>query len=130
MLNHDIRPIVQKESQLSYDRLRVIQRFADFDLAAIRRGIVFIFAVWSGPARMALRQFTRLLSTLDLGSLDVIILDNDSMSGDEMIRLSGHVFHGYGEALWVRDGQVVAELSAGPPEAEPLILKHTSELLS
>jgi hypothetical protein len=126
----DIRPVVQKESAMPYERLRVVQQLAQFDLAAIRRGVVFVFAIWSGPAVTGLRRFTRQLSMLDLGPLDVIVLDNDSMTGEDMTRLFGHVFHGAGEAVWVRDGHVVAELSACRPESEPLILRHTRELLA
>lgn len=129
-LEFDIRPVVQKESVLPYERLRIVQRLAEFDLATIRRGVVFVFAAWSGPAVIALRRFTKVVSTLDLGSLEVIIMDNDSMNGEDTIRLFGHVFHGAGEVLWVRDGHVVAELSAYRPESEPLLISHTRELLA
>jgi hypothetical protein len=78
---------------------------------------------------MAFRKFTHLLSTLDLGSLDVVILDDDCMTGDDMIRLFGHVFQGAGETLWVRDGRVVNDLSAFRPESEELIVRHTRQLL-
>ena len=126
---HDILPAVQQLSVLPFERLRVVRDLSEFRLADTRLAILFVFAAWSGPAVLALQKFTRLLSALDLGSLDVVILDNDCMSGDDMIRLFGHVFHGYGEALWIRDGRVVAELSAYRPESEPLILSHTKELL-
>jgi hypothetical protein len=125
----DIRPSVQQNSELPFERLRVIQSFPELRLPDIRVAVVFIFAAWSGPAVMALRRLTRMLSTLDLGSLDVIILDNDCMAVDDMIRVFGHVFHGAGESLWIRDGRVVAELSATRPESEALIVSHTKELL-
>lgn len=125
----NIRPMVQKNTELPFDRLRVIQSLAELQLPDIRRAVVFIFAAWSGPAVIALRRLTRLLSTLDLDSLEVIIVDNDCMTGDEMIRLFGHVFHGAGETMWVRNGRVFAELSAFLPESEPLVLGHTKELL-
>jgi hypothetical protein len=125
----DIRPSVQKNTELPFERLRVVQSLSELRLPDIRVGVVFIFAAWSGPAVMGLRRFTRLLSTLDLGSLDVIILDNDSMTAEDMIRLFGHVFHGGGETLWVREGRVVAELSAFRPESDALIISHTRELL-
>lgn len=125
----DIRPSVQKNTELPFERLRIVQSLSKLRLQDIPVGVVFVFAVWSGPAVMALRRFTRLLSTLDLGSLDVVILDNDSMTGHDMIQLFGHVFHGSGETLWVRDGRVVAELSASQPESESLIISHTRELL-
>ena len=125
----DIRPSVQKNTELPFERLRVVQSLSELRLPDIRAGVVFVFAAWSGPAVMALRRLTHVLSKLDLGSLDVIFLDNDSMTGEDMIQLFGHVFHGAGETLWVRDGRVVAELSAFRPDSEALIVSHTRELL-
>jgi hypothetical protein len=125
----DIRSSVQKNTKLPFKRLRVVQNLSELRLPDVRTGIVFIFAAWSGPAVMALRRLTALLSTLDLGSLDVVILDNDSMTGEDMIQLFGHVFHGAGETLWVRDGRVVAEMSELRPESEALIVSRTRELL-
>jgi hypothetical protein len=128
-VDFDIRPSLRENSELPLERMRVVQSLAELRLHDVRAGVVFVFAVWSGPAVMALRRFTRLLSGLELGSLDVIVLDNDCRTADDMIRLFGHVFHGGGETLWVRDGRVVAELSAFQPEAEGLIVSHTRELL-
>lgn len=110
-VKHDICPFVQKYSELPFERLSVVQNLSEFRLSDIHLAVVFVFAEWSGPAVMAFPRFTHLLSTLDLGSLDIIILDNDCMSGDDMVRLFGHVFHGAGETLWIRDGKVVAELA-------------------
>jgi hypothetical protein len=128
-IKHDIRPQVEKLSELPFERLRVVQDISELRIADTRLAIVFIFAEWSGPSVTALRRFTHLLATLDLGSLDVIILDNDCMSGEETACLFGNVFHGYGEMLWIRDGRVVAELPGFQPESEALILSHTRELL-
>jgi len=125
----DIRGTVLKYSALGAERLRIIQHSGDFALSGIRRGVVFVFAVWSGPSVQALQRFTRVLATIELGSLDVIILDNDCITDDDKMRVFGHVFHGAGEVLWIRDGQVIAELSAYRQESEPLILSHTKALL-
>lgn len=130
MPEFDIRPSVKRNTDLPFERLRVVQSLPELSLSDIRAGVVFVFAAWSGPAVMALRRLTRLLSTLDLGALDVVIVDNDSMTGEEMIRLFGHVFRGAGETLWVREGRVVAELSAFRPESEALIVSHTRDLLT
>lgn len=125
----DIRPAVRKNSNFPIERLRVVQELSDLRLADVHVGIIFVYAVWSGSAVLALRQLTGLLSTLELGSLEVFILDNNCMTADDMLRLFGHVFHGYGEILWVRDGQVVAELPKYPTESESVVLTHTKELL-
>ena len=109
--------------------MRIVQNLAEFDIDRIRAAVVFVFAGWSGPSYLALRRVTGLLSTLELGSLDVIILDNDSMTAEDMIRLFGRAFYGAGETLWIRDGRLIAELSVNRPESEELILSHTKRLL-
>jgi hypothetical protein len=129
-VDHDISPAVRKNSELPFERMRVIQNLDELQVANIQRAVVFVFAIWSGPALTGLRRLTRLLANLDIGSLDVIILDNDCMSADEMIRTFGHVFHGAGEVIWIQDSRVVAELSAFRPESEPQILAHTRDLLN
>ena len=52
------------------------------------------------------------------------------MTSQDMNRVFGRVFHGYGETLWIREGKVVAQIEAFEPESEPLILAHTRELLA
>ena len=128
-LELDIRPSVVKNTELPFERLLLVQSLAELRLPDIGAGVVFVFAAGSGPAIMAFRRVTRLLSVIDLGSIDIIILDNDCMTGEDMIRLFGHVFHGAGETLWIRDGRVLAELSASQKESEPWIVSHTRQLL-
>jgi len=125
----DIGPIVQKHTELPFERLRIVQTPDILRLTDIRAAVLFVFAAWSGPSTVALKRVTRLLSTLERGLLDVIILDNDCMSGDEMVQLFGHVFHGGGDTIWIRKGRVIAEVIAYLPASEPSILKHTKELL-
>jgi hypothetical protein len=129
----DIDPIfsdtVKNRSEIPPERLRVVQTQEGLRLSHIRSGIVFVYAIWSGSSVMGFKKLTRLLSTVDTTSLDIVVLDNDCMNPDDMIRLFGHVFHGAGETLWLRDGQVVAELQAFRPESDDLILSHTKALL-
>ena len=125
----DIRTLVEKNTELPLDRLRVVQSLPQFHLASIRRGVILIFAAWSPLASVSLRRVTRLLAPLDLDGVDIIVLDNDCMSDADMIQRFGHVFHGAREALWIRDGRIVTELSAAPPESEQLVLTRTKEQL-
>lgn len=126
---HDIRPALEEYTKLPFNRLRVISSLADLQLNDLRRAVIFVFAAWSGPAVVAFKRFTRILSALDLGSLDVVILDIDCMSFDDVIRLFGHGLHGVGETFWVRDGQICAELSACREDSEPLLIAHTKSLV-
>ena len=97
-------------------------------MADVRRGIVIIFAAWSGQAVLGLQRLTRLLSTR-AESLDIVVIDIESMTTQEMNQWFGRDFHGKGETFWIRDGQIVAFLEAYHPETEPLILHHSRRLL-
>ena len=125
----DIRAVVQEYWALPLERLRVVQKLEDLRLADIHAGVVFVYAAWSGPARMALGQVMRLLSTLDLGTLDVVILDIDCLTAEDTQRLFGHVFGGYGETLWIREGRVVAKVLVHTDATERMVLGWTQELL-
>jgi hypothetical protein len=127
----DIRPMVQKNNTLPMERLRVLSRFEDIGLTAMRRGIVFVFAVWSGPAVLALRRFTEIMAQLPTDALDLVVLDIDCLTADTAAQLfgtSGFRAGGYGEAIWVRDGVIVAREVAAPA-GEQSLRAHTVELL-
>jgi hypothetical protein len=127
----DIRPMVEKYSAMPVGRLRVLRSFEDLQLSLIRRGIVFVFAAWSGPAIMALQRFTKVLKTMDTDSLDLVVLDTDSLAEDLAIQLFGNegfTTGGWGETIWVRDGRVVARELAHTA-SEGLIEHHTKGLL-
>ena len=61
--------------------------------------------------------------------IDLIVIDVDSMTTQEMMQLFGREFYGHGETQWIRDGNVVAFLDAYTPETESLILKYFKQLL-
>jgi hypothetical protein len=126
----DICPMVRKYSTIPCEQLQVIRDITAFQLSKIDRGIVLIFAAWSGHSVIALQRLTESLSRHDLDFLEIKVIDIESMTGQDMNRLFGRVFHGYGEALWIREGKVVAQLEAFEPESGPLILAHTRNLLA
>ena len=126
----DICPMVRKYSAIPCEQLQVIRDIAAFQLSKIARGIVLIFAAWSGHSVIALQRLTESLSRRDLDFLEIKVIDIESMTSQDMNRVFGRVFHGYGETLWIREGKVVAQIEAFEPESEPLILAHTRELLA
>jgi hypothetical protein len=126
----DICPMVRKYSAIPYEQLQVIRDITAFQLSKIDRGIVLIFAAWSGHSVIALQRLTESLSGRDLDFLEINVIDIESMTGQDMNRLFGRVFHGCGETLWIREGKVVAQLEAFEPESGPLILAHTRKLLA
>ena len=125
----DIYPMVKKYSGVSFAQLQVVRDIANFHLADIAHGVVFVFAAWSGQAIVGLQRLTSLLSAHPLDLLDVHVLDIECMTCQDMTRIFGRVFHGCGEALWIRDGKIIAQLETFAPESEPLILTFTKQLL-
>jgi hypothetical protein len=127
----DIRPMVEKYSSIPMDRLRVLRNFDDVHLPNIRRGILFIFAAWSGPSALGLQRFTKLIKSFDTGSLDVVILDIDCLTegfAKELFGSDSFTIGGWGEAAWIRDGRVVArELTH--IASERVMAEHTRSLL-
>jgi len=125
----DIADLLKKESKMPFERLRIARQLDDLHLSDIRRGIVFIFAVWSGPAFIAFHRFTRFLGGVDTAALDLVVLDTDCLSSEAGTALWGTNVGGGGETLWVRDGAVVARSLLYVPDSEPEMIRHTQELL-
>ena len=112
--------------------LRVVGRLEDVRLTNIRRGVVFVFAAWSGPAAVALRRFTQVMNELPTSSLDLVVLDTDCLTAEfatELFGTDGFQAGGYGETIWIRDGVVVAREIAAPG-GEQALRDHTRALLA
>jgi hypothetical protein len=125
----DIIPMVRKYSAIPLDRLQIICNPVDLHLERIRRGVLFIFAAWSGQAVMAWQRLTRLLGSRDFEPLDLIVMDIECMTTQEMTQILGRTLHGQGETFWIRDGKLVASLEMHKSEMELLILSYTKRLL-
>jgi len=127
----DIRPMVEKHSAIPIAHLRVLQSFDEVHLPDMRRGIIFVFAAWSGPAVLGLQRFTRVISSLDTRSIDLVVLDTDCLTEDSATQLFGapsFATGGWGETIWIRDAHVIARVLAHTTP-ESLIEQHTRGLL-
>lgn len=127
----DIRPMVEKHSAIPLARLRVLQRVDDVRLPDMQRGIVYVFAAWSGPAVIGLRRFTKAIQALDTHLLEMVVLDIDCLTEDSASQLFGTpsiATGGWGDTLWIRDGRIIASaLAHTAPES--LMKQHTQGLL-
>jgi len=123
--------MVEKYSALPMDRLRVVSNFEDVGLSRISRGIIFVFAAWSGPSVLAFRKFTEFLSSFKTDSLELIVLDIDCLTMESATILFSNEtsrFGGAGELAWIRDGIVVGDC-LWFDEREQLAQRHTMDLL-
>lgn len=77
--------------------------------ATVSRGILFLFAFWSGPAHVSFKRLTQTVAELDPQSrLQFVVVDIDGAPRIcESAEFRGRV-HGNGEAAWIRDGHIEA----------------------
>lgn len=129
--NIDIRTLVQQYSSIPLQRFRILQSLDHLDFSEIRLGIVFLFATWSGPCLLGFQRFTRTLKSFT-ESIEVVVVDSDCVSessAEKLFGSSGFKIGGWGEAVWIRDGQIIAcQLTSSASEA--LIAEHTKVMLS
>ena len=90
---------------------------------------MFIFAAWSGPAVAAFKRFTKILSSIETSKLDLIVLDTDCLDREVNLPEWAVKRGGWGETIWIRDGQPVAQLRLSSPGTDNEIICHTRDLL-
>jgi hypothetical protein len=120
--------VVEQYSKLPLGRFRVVDDLADLEPRNLRSAVLFVLAVWSWPSVQALRRLTSVLLELELGTVEIVVLDIDCMTCGDMRRLFGRSFPGAGETLWFSNGLVVAELAASGEDSEAAILDYTQRL--
>jgi hypothetical protein len=105
-MNNDLRETVLEESNPPQDRILFVE-VEDFDVSKIVRGVVTIYAVWSGTSHMAWRHLTSILSRD--GSLPFFsyVIDADDLTPEFADATFSMQPHGDGESFWVRDGKIV-----------------------
>jgi hypothetical protein len=87
------------------ERVTLVEDSSAFDVGAIRQGVVICFAMWSGPAHVALKAYTEKLSDLPT-HIPVWVLDVDTLRPDIYVQL-GWVQHGNGETFFYNHGVLV-----------------------
>src|SRR5437660_1235030 len=106
----NIASVLQEHSKIAFERLRVAHRLDELNLSSIRRGIIFIFAVWSAPAIIAFQRLTQVLAGMDTAELDLVVLATDCLTSED------------GTALWGRNVGLRRETTALRRLAEELKL--------
>jgi hypothetical protein len=96
-------------------------------MTSIRRGIVFLTATWSGGAQWAYAKLVSFLEQHDVPSEQLHVIDVDRHTElFDLPELAGKI-HGWGEALVVKNGEIVFVTPLG--KDQHLILEHCNELL-
>lgn len=81
---------------------------------------------------MGFRRFTQIIKPFVAEPLDLVVLDNDCLTGAAAKELFGDgsfIPGGWGEAIWIRDGKVIAREFAHKG-SEGLMIEHTRAVLN
>ena len=77
-------------------------------------GIFFVMAFWSGPAVQAFQRLVDVVHRLDsTGRLRVVVADTDDIPHLHNSPPFIDILGGYGETLWIKDGQIIAHSGRG-----------------
>ena len=86
----------------------LIEDSSAFDVAAIHRGVIILFAAWSAPSHVALQAYSARLNQLKR-EVPVWVLNVDTLTREIDSKLDGPK-HGCGEAFFFKDGLQVDRL--------------------
>jgi len=105
------------------DRFGFLPNASREDLSRIDLGVLFIMSFWSGPSRLSFNKLKEVLAQTDPeGKLELLVVSiDDAHELCELPEFSNKV-GGYGEAAWIKKGQIVATTEYGfhPELFEPL----------
>ena len=98
-----------EKSGLPEARIRFCLTADESVFPSVSRGILFLFAFWSGPAHVNFKHLAGTLAELDPQCrLEFVVVDIDGAPGVcESPEFRGKV-GGNGEAAWIRDGHIEA----------------------
>src|SRR5262249_45128233 len=111
--NSDGLRSLTKYSKLPVERIKYYPDADEVAVRSIRRGILFLMALWSGPSVQAFAKLTEVLASLPSHDLELVVVDVDGSAPlYELPEFKGLV-SGSGETAWVRDGRIVATSGRG-----------------
>ena len=111
-------------------RLRFLATADPSVIAAVRFGVLFVMALWSGPSLRAFTQLKQALAAADPGgNLEVIVIDADGSAGLQGMPEFAGKLHGWGECAWIKDGRVAYTSGRGfhPEVFDPLTRRFMAE---
>jgi len=81
------------------------------ELTKIKHAVVFVFAVWSGPAHVILRAYSKALASLYPIDVPLIIVDIDSIQVASTESFPPYLPHGVGETYFVKEGAIIESIT-------------------
>lgn len=99
--------------RLNIDESRIIVFPPDTDLclSGITKGIIFVWATWSGSAQLAIKALGKALQILpNQNDIQVYVIDGDTETAERFMNKVNETPEGGGETFWIRNGEVIAQM--------------------
>lgn len=87
-------------------RINIIEQLDDFDIMDVRKGMLSIYAKWSGPSTLNGNSILKLLNDSESKNFEIIIVDIDSARPEKQKEIIGTVCNGYFESVWIENGKI------------------------
>ena len=96
----------------------------DFHVSSIPRGILFVYAAFSGPALRSWKSLLR--SLIDVPEVQVYVINNYTLTSMFVNSEIKGAPSGYGDTYWIKKGKVISRMSSyGDEQIESLVQKHS-----
>src|SRR5579864_8712487 len=131
MTSMNIRDAALQHCRRIGSRLIVFPPQNDLPVSQIKKGVLFVWATWSTPAKLALEALCGALSSDDaFAEVLLYIADNDTENAEQFIRSVGLNPAGAGETFWINRGEVIASESNYGHQQHDVLVQHNRTLVS
>jgi hypothetical protein len=76
------------------------------DVSKLDCAVLLLHSSWSEPSTISCRSLFEELKAVPNSPLKVFILNVDAINPDELEKAYGEISQGWGEAFWIKDGQI------------------------
>ena len=126
----DLRDAALQYCERVKDRLIIFPPDLPISADEITRGIIFVWATWSVPARQALEALAASLSShTDFEKIPLYIADNDAANTERFMATVGQRRNGAGETFWIDDGAIAADLNNYSGKDWTVLVENNRRLL-
>lgn len=100
--------VLKNVGQLPPERIE-FPDFSQLEIRSIKKAVLFVYAGWSGPAILSFQILCQELSSCSSGDFPILVIDAVSHDPSKLAEVFGRVSDGWGDAFWIREGQLVAD---------------------
>jgi hypothetical protein len=113
------------------DRLIVLPSDRPVSVSEIKTGVLFVWATWSVPAKLALEALCEALSSsAGFEKIFLYIADNDADTTEQFMASTRQTPAGLGETFWISNGKILARLGDYTSKQRDVLVQYNRKLLS